>query len=101
MYQHWQTVALLTESALFLTLRIQERPYPEHDVSELPRQAALLYTGLERKGVANGDATSWRAKPKLHLMQELMSTYALKQGPLVSTGLTRTRAGARGWPKWP
>ena len=28
MDRHWQTVALLTESAVLLTLRSQERPYP-------------------------------------------------------------------------
>ena len=56
MDRHWQTVALLTESALLLTLRSQERPYPKLlRLQSCPRQNALLYTALERKAVANGD----------------------------------------------
>ncbi len=54
----------------------------------------FLYTGFERQAVAVGDVTSWRAKPKLHLMQSSVSTSAWKQGSLVSTGLTRTKVGA-------
>ena len=48
MDRHWQTVALLTESALLLTLRSQERPYPKHEAAELSRKNALLYTALEK-----------------------------------------------------
>ena len=36
MDQHWQTVALLTESAVLLTMCSEERPYPNHEVAESP-----------------------------------------------------------------
>ena len=65
MDQHWQTVAVLTESAVLLTLCSQERPYPKHEAADLPRKVALLYT-------------SWRVKPNLHLMQELIEYQRLE-----------------------
>ena len=54
MDRHWQTGALLTERALLLTLRSQERPYPKHEAAELPNKCASLRC-LERKAVADGD----------------------------------------------
>ena len=103
MDQHWQTVAVLTESAVLLTLCSQERPYPKHEAADLPRKLALLYTGLERKAVANGDVTSWRVKPKLHLMQELIERQCLEAVAPCECWASKDESwgGAHGWPRWP
>ena len=102
MDQHWQTVAVLTESAVRLTLCSQERPYPKHEAAELPRKNALLYTGLERQAVATGDVTSWRVKPKLHLMRELIEYQCLEAGPPCEYWTYKDEGwGALGWPRWP
>ena len=36
---------------------------------------------MGRKAVANGDVANWRAKPKLHLMQEFVEYPCLEAGP--------------------
>ena len=96
MDQHWQTGAVLTESAVLLTLCSQERPYHKHAAADLSRKNALLYTGLERKAVANGDVTSWRVTPQLHLMQELIEYQCLEAGPPCEYRTSRDeRWGAR------
>ena len=77
---HWLTVAALTDALLRLTLMNNERPYPASQAADLSRRVALLYTGLEMEAVAKGNTYSWRVKPKLHLMQELIEYQCQQSG---------------------
>jgi hypothetical protein len=77
---HWQTVAALLDYLLQLTMMNKHRPYPAAQAGELSRKIALLYTGLEHEAMAQGDVMSWRCKPKVHLMQELIEYQCLVAG---------------------
>ena len=69
---HWQTVAIMVDLLLKLTMMNKHSPYPAARAGELSRKIALLYTGLEHEALAQGDVMAWRCKPKVHLMQELI-----------------------------
>ena len=77
---HWQTVATLLDHLLKLTMMNKHRPYPATEAGELSRKIALLYTGLEHEALAKGDAVSWRCKPKVHLMEELIEYQCVVAG---------------------
>jgi len=77
---HWQTVAALLDYLLKLTMMNKHRPYPAAEAGEISRKIALLYTGLEHEAMVHGDFLSWRCKPKLHLMQELIEYQSLVAG---------------------
>ena len=73
-------MASLTDSLLKLTLMNNAKPNPASEAADLSRKVALLCTGLETEAVANGNTYSWRVKPKLHLMQELIEYQSQQSG---------------------
>ena len=55
-------------------------PYQAERTAQTCKRFALLYTALEREALEQGGSVSWRTKPKLHLLQELLDYTALEAG---------------------
>ena len=53
-------------------------PYQAERTTQTCKRFALLYTTLEREALEQEDSLSWRRKPKLHLLQELLDYTALE-----------------------
>ena len=55
-----------------LQLIISVKPYDKVKAAELCNNFCCLYTALEQEALAAGFNYAWRAKPKLHMLQEMV-----------------------------
>jgi hypothetical protein len=77
--QHWDTVKHLLKNLLTIATSFAKESWDSEVAKAACRRFCLLYKGLEEEALQAGDTLSWRVKPKLHLMQELLE-YQCEEG---------------------
>ena len=77
---HRLIVAHLMNHLEEISVLVTYVPYQAEMTTQTCKRFALLYTALEREALEQGDSVSWRTKPKLHLLQELLEYTALEAG---------------------
>ena len=70
--QHRVAVCGAMESLFNLAVTMSTDPYNSDQAVLQSRRVGLLLVSLETEATAQGDELSWRVKPKLHMMQELI-----------------------------
>ena len=76
---HRQTGRQLQELLIFSEVD-SAQPYPAQEAVEACRRLAIIYTTLEEEARAKGDMVSWRSKPKLYLLHELIEFTSPEHG---------------------
>ena len=79
--EHRRTVAIVLQLLQGIVHKATAETYDPDGVAEDSKKFSCLYAGLEAGAKANGDNLSWRAKPKLHLMEELLEYASPYAGP--------------------
>ena len=74
------TITALMEHFLQLAITVSSVPYDSAAAVCACNKVCLLFTTLEDAAIATGDELSWRAKPKLHMMQELITFQGVEFG---------------------
>lgn len=69
---HRNTVNLLMRNLLDVSVCISMEPYDFQRAAKACHKVCALFTALEQVAIANNDILSWRAKPTLHMFQELI-----------------------------
>ena len=79
--EHRRTVACLLQLLQQIVRKAKADTYDPDGLAVDSKKFSCLYAGLEAEAKANGDDLSWRCKPKLHLMQELLEYTSPYAGP--------------------
>lgn len=69
---HRNTVRLVCDNLEIMASCISTDPYDSAKASDACQRLRKLYVALETMSIANGDELSWKVKPKLHMLEELM-----------------------------
>jgi hypothetical protein len=77
---HRRTVAHLMGHLQEISVLVTSVPYQAERAAQTCKRFALLYTALEKAALEQEDEVSWRSKPKLHLLQQLLEYTALEAG---------------------
>jgi hypothetical protein len=108
---HWKMICMLADNFLELAITMSVEPYDFRKAATLSRMVSSLAVSLEAEALSKNDENSWRVKPKLHMMQELLEYIGPDLGDLGSArrfwtykderwgGFLSTMAMRRGGPK--
>jgi len=69
---HRNTVHMLFQNLLQLSHCINAEPYDVQKATDACTRFCRLHVALEQISIARGNDLSWRCKPKLHMMEELI-----------------------------
>ena len=69
---HSQAIQNILLLLLDIYMHMSLRPYQSKEVGDSCRRLCILYSSLTTEAEANGDDHSWRIKPKMHMMVELL-----------------------------
>ena len=75
-----KTIANLMENFLRLAVIICSEPYDSNAACVACENVCRLFVSLESFALASGDELSWRVKPKLHMLQELIQFIGVEFG---------------------
>jgi hypothetical protein len=78
--EYRRTVARLMQLLLKLAELVSSPTLQVHLIKDTSMRFALLYSALEQRGIAQGRDWSWRMKPKLHMLQELLEYQVEEMG---------------------
>ena len=96
---HRLIVAHLMNHLEEISVLVTYVPYQSERTTQTCKRFALLYTALEREALEQGDSFSWRTKPKLHLLHELLEYIALESWLPISILDVYVSHGEVGWPQ--
>ena len=75
-----RTIKNMTERFLEMAIIVSTVPYDAAQAAACCKSVSSLLVALEDWSVSAGDSLSWRIKPKLHLMQELIEFIGIDYG---------------------
>ena len=75
-----KTITNLMDNFLRLAVVVSTQPYDFAAACTACENVCRLYVALEQSALAAGDDLSWRVKPKLHMMQELIQHVGVEFG---------------------
>ena len=77
---HWGTIHELFKQLYELQTLISKVPYAAAAASDACRKFCVLYTTLGQEAIGNNKPLLWQAKPKLHLLQEMVEYMSPEHG---------------------
>jgi len=77
---HWGTIHELFKQLYELQTLISKVPYAAAAASDACRIFCVLYTTLGQEALGNNKPLLWQAKPKLHLLQEMVEYMSPEHG---------------------